>query len=81
MFYKVIISLILALISANIHEQKSRVLSVKFEATGLEATYFEARRSLAEFESDLPKKREGGMSWQDKDTEIVSTTFALILEL
>jgi len=65
----------------DMHHPESRALSARFEAIDLDAARLEAKRLLAEFEADLPKKREGGTSWQDKDAEIVSTTFALILEL
>ncbi len=65
----------------DMHNEESCALETGFEAPALETARLEAKRRLAEFENSLPKKREGSLSWQDEDAKIVSTTFAMVLEL
>lgn len=65
----------------DVHTPKSRVLSVTFDAINETAARAEAGRLLAEFEGELPKKREGSLSWQDEDAVVTPTAFAMILNL
>lgn len=65
----------------DVHTPESSTFSAVFEAYDLGIARMEAKRRLATFESELPKKREGSLSWQSEDAKIVSTTFAQILEL
>lgn len=62
-------------------ETKTAELFERFEAPNLEEARVKAKKLLAEFEKDLPKKREGGLSWQNEDAQIISITFSEVHKL
>lgn len=63
------------------HDKKSANLSVTFEVANAEEARTEGRRLLAEFKESLPQKREGSLSWQDKDPVIKSVVFSRVMKL
>jgi hypothetical protein len=65
----------------DIHTPKSQTLSVTFDAATPRSARFKVKDRLADFLETLPKKREGSLSWQRKDPEIVSVVFARVLAL